>query len=97
MDFIYGIYPLLCVTAFLFIGFKYGLWHPAWLVFVSIPVFYSVMDCITKKKISGLYFALCVIVYVILGLTLKLWHPLWIIFLTVPLVEWFIKTCFKKR
>jgi transcriptional regulator with XRE-family HTH domain len=35
-------YPILVTIIYLFLGFVFGLWHPAWLLFVTIPLYYSV-------------------------------------------------------
>lgn len=33
-------YPVLCVLLYLIIGFGFGLWHPGWLLFLTIPLYY---------------------------------------------------------
>jgi len=33
-------YPVLCVIIYLILGFCFDAWHPAWLVFLTIPIFY---------------------------------------------------------
>lgn len=33
-------YPILCVIVFLFAGFFWGAWHPAWVVYLTIPLYY---------------------------------------------------------
>ena len=43
-------YPILATLAFFILGFYLDMWHPGWLVFVSIPVFYSVFGPIDKAK-----------------------------------------------
>ena len=42
------VYPCLVAFIFLFIGMKYGLWHPYWVLFISIPVYYLITDPIDK-------------------------------------------------
>ena len=34
------IFPVLCFAVFLVLGFTMGLWHPGWIVFVIIPIYY---------------------------------------------------------
>ncbi len=34
------IFPFLCLLVFLTLGIAMGLWHPGWIVFVIIPVYY---------------------------------------------------------
>lgn len=36
-------YPLLCVVVFLLVGFCFGWWHPAWVIFLTIPFYYWVV------------------------------------------------------
>ncbi|WP_206214115.1 helix-turn-helix domain-containing protein [Adlercreutzia sp. ZJ154] len=39
-------YPLLCIVIYLFLGFFCGLWHPGWIVFLTIPFYYWVVSLI---------------------------------------------------
>ena len=34
-------YPLVVTIIYLILGFSFNLWHPAWILFITIPVFYS--------------------------------------------------------
>ena len=40
--------PLLATIAFLSIGFTTGIWHPTWIIFLGIPVFYIIAGAIDK-------------------------------------------------
>ncbi len=40
-------YPLLITILYLILGFGLDLWHPAWILFVTIPVYYSIVG---KKR-----------------------------------------------
>jgi len=39
-------YPVLCVIVFLGIGFLSGAWHPGWLVFLTVPLYYWMANII---------------------------------------------------
>lgn len=39
-------YPILCVIVFLALGFFCGAWHPGWLVFLTIPLYYWIAHII---------------------------------------------------
>ncbi|WP_139653751.1 helix-turn-helix domain-containing protein [Raoultibacter phocaeensis] len=39
-------YPILCVIVFLLAGFFWGIWHPAWIVFLTIPLYYYIAHVI---------------------------------------------------
>ena len=42
------VYPCLVTAVFCFLGMEYGLWHPYWILFITIPVFYVIFDPIDK-------------------------------------------------
>ena len=37
-------YPRLCAVIFLLAGFCFGWWHPAWVIFLTIPFYYWVVN-----------------------------------------------------
>ena len=78
--------PLLCLFAFLALGFFFGKWHPGWLVFLLIPVMPYLLG---KKKLRFSIPLIITIVYFILGFGWHLWHPAWIIFILIPVFEIF--------
>ncbi len=43
-------YPVLVTAIFLLTGMLWGLWHPMWVLFVSIPAYYAICDAIKKSK-----------------------------------------------
>ncbi|MBQ6152747.1 MAG: helix-turn-helix transcriptional regulator [Ruminococcus sp.] len=81
-------YPFIAVAAYLAFGFLdiCGGWEYGWLVFLTIPLYYTLVDAIQKKNASHFaYPVLVVIAFLICGLFFDLWHPAWVLFLTVPL------------
>ena len=42
------IYPCLVAAVYLFLGMQFGLWHPYWFLFITIPFFYVIADNIDK-------------------------------------------------
>lgn len=81
-------YAVLVTGVFLLLGFLKGWWHPAWLLFLTIPVYYPIASAIRKNSLNWLDIAVPVAVtgaYVALGMIFKLWHPLWLMLLTIPL------------
>ena len=42
------VWPCLVTFIYLFIGMKYGLWHPYWFLFLTIPIYYIITDPIDK-------------------------------------------------
>lgn len=81
--------PLLCVIAFLILGFCFGLWHPGWAVFLLIPVLEMLIGLIGQKGKAlamGLTVSCCVIAFIVMGIFFHLWHPGWLVFLIIPVV-----------
>jgi hypothetical protein len=39
----------LCAILFLCIGFDYDIWHPTWLLFLTIPIYYMIVNGIKAK------------------------------------------------
>lgn len=87
-----AVIPLVAVAVFVLWGFLGEAWHPAWLVFLGVPIFCSLIHAVEHK--DGNLFAwpvLVTLVYLCFGFFAGLWHPLWILYLTVPLYYILIK------
>ena len=81
-------YPLICAVAYLIFGFYNicGGWGLSWIIFLTIPVYYSFVEAIYKRKFSEFaypVFAACIYLY--LGMYHGNWHPSWVIFVTIPI------------
>lgn len=77
-------YPIIVVILFLIWGCLGG-WAISWLLFLTIPVYYTLIDAIKKKNPNHFaYPVVTALVYLWLGMTMGIWHPTWIIFLTIP-------------
>jgi hypothetical protein len=80
-------YPIICALAYLIFGFYdiCGGWTLSWIIFVTIPVYYSLVEAIYKRSFAHFaYPVFCAFVYLICGLYLHNWHPSWLIFATIP-------------
>mgnify|MGYP007117143768 FL=1 len=44
-------YPILCVIVFLLAGFFLSAWHPAWVVFLTIPLYYWIANVIENDPV----------------------------------------------
>lgn len=95
-------YPLFVIAAYLMFG-AYGVcggWALGWLVFLTIPLYYTLVSAIANKDPRHFaYPVLAVLIYLYLGLFESLWHPYWLIFLTIPLYYFlasFIKELIRK-
>ncbi len=83
-------YPVLVSLVYLVLGFFFNLWHPGWIIFLTIPLYYLPAS---QRKWQQLLFnpVMVTIVYLLLGFYCNLWHPGWMIFLAVPLLNGVVK------
>lgn len=83
-----AVMPLLSTLTFLILGFCFNLWHPGWVVFLSIPLTGIIIGLFNKRGKAlwiSLITIICVIVYLLLGFILQAWHPGWLIFFAIPI------------
>ncbi len=78
-------YPLWVTVAYLILGFVFGMWHPGWIIFLTIPLFYLPDSQRTPIRLLGNP-VMVTIIYLLLGTVCNLWHPGWLIFLLIPLL-----------
>jgi len=90
-------YPILVLFAYLVGGVIFGIWHPTWILFLTIPVYYEIVamsKATTFRKKANIfpYPILCVILYLCLGMDYNWWHPTWLLFLTIPMYYMFVNS-----
>lgn len=77
---------IIIVIAYLLIGAFFGLWHPGWLIFLLIPIWYSFVEAVHRKNAHIFaYPVVAAMIFLMLGMFRGAWHPGWTIFITVPL------------
>ena len=78
-------FPVVVVIVYLLLGLLLDLWHPGWLVFLTIPMYYTAIEG-NRFNLCRIPFPLLVVsVYLILGVGWDFWHPSWLILLSIPL------------
>ena len=79
-------YPILITIFYLIWGFVWKGWHIGWTLYVTIPIYYTLLEAIRHKNPSKFaYPCLIAFIYLLFSIIWDLWHPLWIIFLTIPI------------
>ena len=87
-------YPLVAVIAYLAFGFTgvMGGWAYGWIVFLTIPLYYTLVEAILRRKAKIFCFpVLALIIFLVLGFAFGMWSYCWIVFLTIPLYYWIVK------
>lgn len=80
-------YPMICAILYLLFGCLdiCGGWALSWIIFITIPIYYSFVEAIYKRKFDEFaYPVFTAFLYLYIGLYHGIWHPSWIIFITVP-------------
>lgn len=89
---------LVITIAYFIIGCIWNAWHPGWLLFLLIPIWYSLVESIEKKNAHCFaYPVLATLIFLILGIFWFAWHPGWVVFLTVPLYYSIVSYIHAKR
>ena len=79
-------YPVLVSVMFLVWGFMWGGFYISWTLFITVPIYYSLVECIKTKRIGCFaYPVFATFVYLFIGMEWGLWHPGWIIYITIPI------------
>lgn len=78
-------YPIWVTAAYLILGFMFNMWHPGWIIFLTIPLFYLKEDERTPVRLLGNP-VMVTIIYLLLGTMCDLWHPGWLVFLLIPML-----------
>ena len=92
----YFAYPVLCALVYLAIGFLLDEWLIPIVVFLTIPVYYTVFSGNKDRKRNifvNIYPLICIAVYVVGGIILNgdWWRVAWVVFLTIPIVDYIAK------
>lgn len=79
-------YPIVITVVFLAIGLLTHGWDWAWTLFITIPLYYSLLDSIRRRRVTEFaYPVLTAFLYCLFGMLYSWWHPGWIIFITIPI------------
>lgn len=76
---------LIIVIAYIVMGTVWDLWHPGWLVFLLIPIYYGTVEAVVKRNANHFpYPIFCAGAYLLTGFLANIWHPTWVIFISIP-------------
>ncbi len=88
-------FPFALIIAALYVVFNLVThnWHPSWLMFILIPVYYHFAGACFTKTQKGFLFAqpvpeIIILLYLILGFISGLWGAGAIMFIIIPLYYW---------
>jgi transcriptional regulator with XRE-family HTH domain len=77
---------IIIVVVYILLGAFWGYWDPGWLIFLLIPIWYTLVDAIYKKNAHIFAWpVVAALVFLILGIFFSAWHPGWVVFLSIPI------------
>ncbi len=79
-------YPILVTLAYLVLGFVFHQWHPGWIIFLTIPLFYLPESERRPLRLLGNP-VMVTIIFLLLGCLCNAWHPGWLVFLLIPILN----------
>lgn len=78
-------YPIVVTIAYLLWGFLADGWAIGWTLYITIPVYYSVIDCIRRRRLTSFCYPVFIaFTYLLMGMAWDMWHPWWILFISIP-------------
>lgn len=83
-------YPLICAALYLLFGFLnvLGGWEKSWIIFLTIPLYDSIVDACIKKRFSEFDFTIfAASVFLYIGMYHGIWHPTWLVFIAAPILD----------
>ena len=94
-------FPLLVVVIYILQGFTRGLWHPSWLIFLTIPAYYHFAIAARASTKKGLLLGMPVIeaavfIFLVLGLFMNAWKWAWVLFILALFYYWAVALYVKK-
>jgi len=82
--------PIVITFLYLLSGFVFNFWHPGWMMFLLVPIYYQMVAVLSAKtlrqKLNRFPIAVaCLFLYLFAGLAFNFWHPSWMLFLFIPI------------
>jgi len=85
-DLVTGLSALIIVITYILLGAFRQLWHPAWILFLLIPIIESIGSVIAYRRITKFaYPVLVTAAYLFIGFEYAGFHPWWVLFITIPI------------
>lgn len=87
--------PVFIIIPILYLisGFVFKQWHPSWLIFLLIPIYYFICWAFGARSKKSFYLRLPVflatlLIFLSLGFFFSMWKTAWIVFLFNPFYYW---------
>ena len=87
-------FPLIVVVIYLALSMIFDIWHPLWIIFLTIPIYYrfAIACKANNKKVFALLLPvpeIVVTVFLLSGVLAGIWGYASILFIIIPIYYWF--------
>lgn len=95
-------FPIIIVFVYLALSMAFNLWHPFWMIFLTIPMYYRfAIACKANNKKTFILLLpvpeMVVMVFLALGFAVNVWKYASLLFLMIPLFYWLVLIVKNKR
>lgn len=95
-------FPIIIVFVYLALSMAFNLWHPFWMIFLTIPMYYRfAIACKANNKKAFILLLpvpeMVVMVFLALGFAVNVWKYASLLFLMIPLFYWLVLIVKNKR
>ena len=95
-NFTKGIFPL-AVLAYLIIGFRWGLWHPGWIIFVGAWLLQVAVTYFRTGRLKISIYGVAMVAFIVLGFAFGMWGYAWLAFVVAWVLDEMIVSPKKKK
>ncbi len=86
-------FPIIIVIVYLALSMIFKIWHPLWIIFMTIPIYYRfAISCkANNKKVFALLQPipeLCVTIFLLIGVITSQWGYACFVLMVIPLYYW---------
>lgn len=82
----------ICIL-YLVIGLFFNAWHPGWILFLLVPLWYSFVSAVRKRNANIFAYPILVtLLYMCAGFFFNAWHPGWVLYLSIPIYYSFVSS-----
>ena len=84
------------------LGFMAGAWHPTWVLFLLLPVYFGELFALNARTRKEFYvrqpvFFASVFLFVLLGVVFGAWRFAWVLLFAAPVYHWVVRGRFSER
>lgn len=86
VDIVRGIFPM-AVLIYLFIGLRWNLWHPGWVIFVVAWFIEGIFAFVKTGKLKISVYGVAAVIFIVAGFVFGEWSYTWLVFVAAWVID----------